>query len=69
MDSKERATELLDKDVLALATSIIEEGIGQECFRTLNTSARNILIQTIGNELQNRKPESAKVKLKSRQAM
>ena len=59
MESKECAREVLDEDILAQVISIIEDGIGQECFRTLNTTARGILIKTIRDELRNQKYEPA----------
>ena len=63
MEAKECAREVLDEDIQALVISIIEDGIGQECFRTLNTSARDILIKTISEELQNQKHDPALTKL------
>ena len=59
MESKECAREVLDEDIQALVICIIEDGIGQECFRTLNTIARDILIKTISEELRNQKYEPA----------
>ena len=55
MESKECARNLLDENILAQVISIIEDGIGQECFRTMNTAARDILINTISEELRNQK--------------
>ncbi len=59
MESGKRAGEVLDKDMLAQVTSIIEDGIGQECFRTLNTAAQDILVKTISEELRKQKFEPA----------
>lgn len=59
MESKECARDLPDEDILALVISIIEDGIGQECFRTLNTAAQDILINTISEKLRNQEYEPA----------